>query len=206
SVLAVGSVNAARVRSAFSSRGPTYDGRIKPDVMAMGQSTVFQSAFGNIVSGSGTSFSAPLVSGLVACLLQAAPYAAGYAVHQAVVRSADRFLQPDNEYGYGIPNGFEALKIVSALNPEPVWPGDADLDGRVQTGDVYLTASAYGRTGPARSVAGALWQPYPAPEGWNTVSHVRGRVVNDRYLDANGDGSVNLFDLALVVSRQGFVR
>ncbi len=206
SVLACGSVNALRVRSGFSSRGPTFDGRIKPDVMAMGQSATFQSYTGAIGTASGTSFSAPLISGLAACLLQAAPYAAGYATHEAIVRSSDRFANPDSLYGYGIPDGFAALRWVSGLNPEFVWPGDGDADGAVDVADFYLTAAAYGRTGPARSVAGTLWQAYAAPLPWNTLSHVNGRVVNDRYADANGDGIVNLFDVALTVAARGFTR
>ena len=204
SVLACGSVNASRVRSAFSSRGPTFDGRIKPDVMAMGQSVTFQSYTGGIGTASGTSFSAPLISGLAACLLQAAPYAAGYATHRAIVQASDRFFNPDNLYGHGIPDGFAALRIVSGLNPESVWPGDADADGFVDAADLFLAAAAYGRSGPARSVSGTLWQAYPAPPVWNTLSHIRGRVVNDRYADANGDGVINLFDVALTVAARGF--
>jgi hypothetical protein len=203
SVLACGSVNANRLRSGFSSTGPTFDGRIKPDVMAMGQSATFQSYTGAIGTASGTSFSAPLVSGLAACLMQAAPYVAGYTVHDAIVRSADRYHNPDNLYGYGIPDGYLALRRVAELDPDPVWPGDAHPDGIVDVSDLYLTAAAYGTTGPARNLPGVLWQAYPPPSAWDTLVHCRGRVVNARYLDANGDGFVNLFDIALTLLHRG---
>ena len=127
SVLAVGAVTSSSVRAGFSSIGPSYDGRIKPDVMAQGQSTVLSDEKGNIITASGTSFSGPIIAGMVACLWQAFPHKTNQEIKDMVIRSSNRFTSPNNEYGYGIPNFSLALGIVfpeiedfSAPAAEPV--------------------------------------------------------------------------------------
>ena len=71
--LTVGAVTSEGQYAWFSSIGPTADQRIKPDVTAQGAATVFSDQNGNITAGNGTSFSAPLISGLAACLCSAYP-------------------------------------------------------------------------------------------------------------------------------------
>ncbi len=74
SVFSIGAVDASGNYASFSSIGPTYDGRIRPNVVAQGQSSAIISSFsGNVVTGSGTSFSSPITAGMVACLWQAHP-------------------------------------------------------------------------------------------------------------------------------------
>lgn len=119
SVLAIGSVNSSGVYSAFSSRGPTSDGRIKPDITAQGQSVVLQTASGLVVTGNGTSFSAPLVAGLAACLWQAFPDAKVWDLKNAIIESSSQFNNPDNFKGYGIPDFEKAYKILSPGYHDP---------------------------------------------------------------------------------------
>lgn len=122
SVLSVGAVNDARVYAPFSSRGPTADGRIKPNVALMGQSVYVVNASGNVVPSNGTSFSSPLMAGLAACLWQAHPEATAMQVFKAIEQSSDRFLQPDDLTGFGIPDLVLAHSILSrnsgAGNPQ----------------------------------------------------------------------------------------
>lgn len=113
-ILTVGAVNHSLIRAPFSSVGPTADGRIKPDVVAIGQGTYLQSANNIIGSGNGTSFSAPVIAGLTACLWQGAHSKTNIEIMSAIRKSSDRFLNPDNNYGYGLPDFKKALFL---LNP-----------------------------------------------------------------------------------------
>lgn len=117
-VLTVGSVNSSNIRSSFSSVGPTADGRIKPDVMAMGERTTVVNGKGVLSNdNSGTSWSAPLITGMAACLWQAFPNLSASELIQNIENSADRALTPDTLYGYGTPN---AYKIWLSLQEYPV--------------------------------------------------------------------------------------
>jgi subtilisin family serine protease len=116
SVLAIGSVTASKVKSGFSSIGPSYDGRIKPDIMAQGSASVVSDANGNIVTSSGTSFSCPIMAGMVACLWQAFPSKTNQEIRQMILASSDRYTTPNNNYGYGIPNFGSALGVESFQN------------------------------------------------------------------------------------------
>lgn len=107
--LAVGAVNAEEIHSAFSSTGPTYDMRVKPDVMAQGVAAVVSDTTGEIIAVNGTSFSGPITAGLVACLWQALPNSTNAEIIQYVKQSADRYNNPDIQYGYGIPDFLIAL-------------------------------------------------------------------------------------------------
>lgn len=103
-VLAVGSIDSTGTLSSFSSRGPSSDGRIKPDVLAVGYETSLINSSGYISKGFGTSYAAPQISGLTACLWQAHPDKSNKEIIQAIRRSSSRYINPDNNYGYGIPD------------------------------------------------------------------------------------------------------
>ena len=114
-VLCVGAVDSFRVKGGFSSFGPSADGRVKPDVMAMGvRNTVF-TPNGLLRTGSGTSFSGPIIAGAVACLMQAHPNHSNEAIYQAVIQSCDRYLNPDSAYGYGIPDMVKADSLLNSF-------------------------------------------------------------------------------------------
>jgi serine protease AprX len=103
-ILTVGAVDSLGIITNFSSRGPSIDNRIKPDVCAQGGKTIGQMPNNDFVTASGTSVSAPLIAGLSACLWQANPNATNLQVMEAVRMSSSYFSNPTNEYGYGIPD------------------------------------------------------------------------------------------------------
>lgn len=103
-VIAIGAVKPDETYATFSSIGPSYDLRVKPDVMAQGQTVVLSDPSGNIVTGDGTSFACPITAGMVACLWQALPTKTNEEIKQLITQSADRFSVPTNQYGYGIPD------------------------------------------------------------------------------------------------------
>ncbi len=114
SVITVGATDISGIRASFSSIGPTSDGRIKPDVMAVGKNaSVFWQ--GQIRNMSGTSFSSPILCGMVACWVQAQPNLNPTQLKQQLLDISDRHNNPDNEYGYGIPD-FSQAGFIMAIN------------------------------------------------------------------------------------------
>lgn len=129
-IVTVGAVNAQGQRADFSSTGPTYDGRIKPDVMAMGEDTYVASGYGSwwpYYNGSGTSFSCPVLAGAVACLRQAFPTASVQEICDALRAAGNYANNPDNYYGYGIPDFVEAYNILLSLSVDETTVGEDEL-------------------------------------------------------------------------------
>jgi hypothetical protein len=112
-VLAVGAVGSNETYVPFSSIGPSFDGRVKPDVMAQGQAAVVANISGAVVTANGTSFSAPIMAGLVASFWSAVPNLSARQIVQLVKQASNRFASPSNLYGYGIPD-FQ-LALTTAL-------------------------------------------------------------------------------------------
>ena len=115
-ILTVGAVNTKKENAPFSGVGPTQDGRVKPDVMALGSPAVMISGRGTIVRDMGTSFSTPIVAGLVACLWQALPEKTALEIISLVRQTASQHDEPENIYGYGIPNFWRAYMIGKMPN------------------------------------------------------------------------------------------
>ena len=110
-ILTVGALNQEKKNAPFSGVGPTQDGRVKPDVMALGSPAALISGRGAIVRDMGTSFSTPIVTGLVACLWQALPGKTAREMIDLVRQASSSYQQPDNIYGYGIPNFWRAYMV-----------------------------------------------------------------------------------------------
>ena len=104
SIVTIGAVDRYRKLASFSSIGYTTDGRIKPDLTAMGKRTSYQGSSGDIISANGTSYSTPLLAGFMACLWQAFPEKNNQEIIGMVKQTADRYHHPDSLYGYGIPD------------------------------------------------------------------------------------------------------
>jgi serine protease AprX len=113
SIITVGAVDENSVYASFSSNGPSFDGRVKPTVCAMGQNTIVCNSTGGVNPGNGTSFSSPVMCGSVACLWQANPTFTNYRIIEVLKQSADKYSNPDTLYGYGIPNMAAANLILS---------------------------------------------------------------------------------------------
>jgi len=135
SVLAIGAVNNAGEIASFSSRGPSYDGRIKPNVCAQGVSTIVADMDSTIRIANGTSFSSPLIAGLSACLWGALEInninLTSMDVFKLIEESSHLFQSPNDSLGHGIPNfhvaylnGLDMIADESFLNlklfPNPV--------------------------------------------------------------------------------------
>ena len=105
---AISDIDTQRI-AAFSSVGPTQDGRVKPDVVALGAPARVISGRGTITSSMGTSFSSPVVCGLVACLWQAMPDKTASEIIEIIRRTGNNYQHPDNIYGYGVPDFWQAF-------------------------------------------------------------------------------------------------
>lgn len=125
SVITVGGVTPTGAHAAFSSYGPTADGRTKPDVVAQSNLVVYANEFGGYSQGYGTSFSAPMVAGIAAQLLQARPSLTPMQLRDAFRETASQATAPDNSLGWGIVNAQAALDYAIATAsesaPETLW-------------------------------------------------------------------------------------
>lgn len=114
-VLTVGSVRRDSTLSYFSSVG-LDNGRIKPDVVALGHDINVINGDGDVTYSSGTSFSGPVMTGIVACLWQAFPRLTNIELLDIIRRSGDRYDSPNERYGYGIPNMEKAFRLAKEIN------------------------------------------------------------------------------------------
>ena len=121
-VIACGAVDSDGNIASFSSQGPTADGRIKPEVCALGVSTYCAGV--NSTSAyryeNGTSLATPLVAGAAACVLQAHPDWTPQQVREALMMTASDPENPDNQYGWGIIDvmgtiNYQFMEIVNSV-------------------------------------------------------------------------------------------
>ncbi|MFQ6002176.1 MAG: S8 family serine peptidase [Candidatus Zixiibacteriota bacterium] len=177
SIIACGAVDGSGYLAWFSSRGPTYDGRTKPEVCARGVSTRCADPY-NVTGytyASGTSLSTPLIGGCAALILSAHPEWTPMQVREAMMMTASRAAYPDNDYGWGIPDVLAAIQysfyltgdltndgeinaadIVYLVNylyvggppPDPLFLGDVNCDESVDSGDVVYLVNYLFAGGP----------------------------------------------------------
>lgn len=139
-VLAVGGVNRKGERVAFSSQGPTFDGRVKPNVMARGGQTVVASLYSyKVDSADGTSFASPVMAGMVASLWQAFPSKTNFEIMKAIQESADKYDAPNDKEGYGTPDFYRAYRI---LKGEKLTTKEKQRHGMVQRAFVEAFSEA----------------------------------------------------------------
>jgi len=172
---AIGAVKPDETYAAFSSIGPSFDQRVKPDVMAQGQSALVSGMTGTVGTANGTSFSGPIMAGAIASFWQAIPWATNQQVLDFVKQSADRYNNPTAQFGYGIPDFQLALSLAQlSVNNE--------ISGRFL---VYPNpASAYLKVSfPNNFSTAAL-----------TIYNGLGQLVKEQNIDR--DTSVNVEDLA----------
>ncbi|UII25921.1 S8 family peptidase [Fulvivirga maritima] len=124
-VVSVGAVGIDYGVSFFSSGGPTADGRLKPELMALGSGTSIVSESGSTTSASGTSYSTPLVAGFAACLWQQTPELSAQDIRSLMLQNATRSSNPDNVHGYGVPNYryiISGVDVQGEESPFTVYP------------------------------------------------------------------------------------
>jgi serine protease AprX len=125
-VLAVGALNSSNEVADFSSRGPTFDGRIKPDVCALGVNVYGATTGGSYQRASGTSASCPLTAGIVAQVLQAVPELNLLNILDILKGSSDSALNPDNNRGWGKVDALAAWTLATGgtfKRPEAYYAG-----------------------------------------------------------------------------------
>ncbi len=161
-LIVVGAVDSNRVLSAFSSAGPTRDGRLKPDVGALGVSVLSTSLNGATATLSGTSMAAPAVSGLSALLVDRFRAKQGRAPEpellKAILLNTANDLGnpgPDYQYGFGLPDGVKAVRVID----EDLWNADRLSSGQTKEFEVVVPGGQ-----PALRVMLA-WTDPPAPLG-----------------------------------------
>ncbi|MCB0805487.1 MAG: S8 family serine peptidase [Bacteroidales bacterium] len=199
SVFSIGAVTGSGNYASFSSRGPTYDGRVKPNVVAQGSSSTVISAWsGNVSYSSGTSFSSPITAGMVACLWQAHPNRKNTEIMAAIEQSGSQATNPDDYLGYGIPDYFAAHTTLSV----PVIH-NIQLDIKIYLEGAYQGISM--NSLPAGLVP--LNQPYNSPpfnyNGTEQVFSVPGNdIVDWIYLELRDTTSSALADQGTKVAQR----
>jgi len=157
SVLAIGAVDESGAIAYFSSRGPTADGRVKPDFVAMGlgvQSVSYADPFG-FAAYNGTSFAAPIAAGVCALLLERHPEWDPVDVRTALRATSSKSGFPDDTYGWGIPDAALASRYPESFASPAAFPNPFSAETRLSlslaapgpmTVRVYNCAGALVRT------------------------------------------------------------
>lgn len=170
--LAVGAVTASGSYASFSSIGPTFDGRVKPEVAAQGVQAVVSDPTGAIGLANGTSFSGPITAGMVACLWQALPTKTNAEMIQIIKQSASIYANPTPQLGYGIPNYNTALSTTLGINA-------------VEKGIVMLYPN------PANDILNFNIQRFSANTIIEIYSALGQRVLETKVASANGSITVS---------------
>jgi subtilisin family serine protease len=118
-IVTVGAIQTDSISSVFSSFGPSSDSRVKPEVCALGTASSVVNTIGTPIYANGTSFSSPIMAGMMACFLQKAlvenPYCNLQTLLQSVFKSGSLYNNPTAQKGYGIPNFQKAVSNLVTL-------------------------------------------------------------------------------------------
>ena len=113
--LTVGAIRNDSTWVSFSSWGYIADNRMKPDVVALGNNVCVLRENGQMSLVKGTSFATPILAGMTACLWEALPSLKNIEIIELIKKSSDKYTQPDEYVGYGIPNIFKAYENAEIL-------------------------------------------------------------------------------------------
>jgi hypothetical protein len=130
-ILSVGAVDSSGEHAVFSGWGPSADGRVKPEVMALGVQATYPHADSTIHQGNGTSFSSPILCGAAACLWQAFPDKTAADIRFAIIRSSHLFESPNDSMGYGIPDFKKAFELLDEGGAAP-WLSESSQEDEIQ--------------------------------------------------------------------------
>jgi len=163
-VMGIGAVDPEGYYVSFSGHGPTYDGRTKPNVVAQGSYVFTVDPYNLFTYSGGTSFSSPIIAGMSACLWQANPEMTNMDVKSALEQSADKYLNPDDEFGFGIPDYMMANNILTTIETQ-----------EKVTSEVYIYPN------PATDQITINWNPSGnLKEGRVVVSDLAGKIILDQ--------------------------
>jgi len=115
SVVAAGATDSLGQVASFSSRGPTADGRIKPDVLAPGVLVPVAQIDSGVYLLNGTSFSTPLIAGVAALVQGARPSAPAVELREGLIAAGAFHHAPDNTHRNGIPDARALLAWPAGL-------------------------------------------------------------------------------------------
>lgn len=162
-IVSVGAVDRNDDKASFSSFGPTFDGRIKPDLVAPGDMEVVAGGSGiDLALSSGTSIASPMLAGALAALWSAVPEKTAREVLDAVYSTSDQYEHPDNSRGYGLPDmtsswlsltGFSHARSFYSFQRNP---DEIQLLVVQEAGDQLLNAALYDWAGhevPAKNIS-----------------------------------------------------
>ena len=177
-ILAVGAVDANGTHASFSGFGPSADGRVKPEVMALGVAAAYPTHDTLVKTGNGTSFASPILCGLAACLWESAPHATAADVRWAIRTSAHLATVPNDSMGYGIPDFGIARALLRPQVTEA--PAAVEVFPNPATDRVRFTLS-----GGTEGMARVRW------------FGLNGRLIADEttYLWATEDGASGWIDV-----------
>lgn len=145
-VFGVGAVDTSGNYVAFSSRGPSADGRIKPDGMALGAGATVIGPDDRLVKNNGTSFASPIMAGAMASFWQAFPDKNNMEIMAMVRESSSRYQNPNSQMGFGIPDFSAALTLLGidiSNSGDDLWylfPNPSKTDFQVQLPETYGNA------------------------------------------------------------------
>ena len=127
-VFSIGAVDSFGNYASFSSQGNNFQQVVKPDISARGSGTFLINSSDDLIQGSGTSYSSPVIAGSIACLLQAFPSLNNNQIMDIVRYTSSQYEYPDNYIGYGIPNFKLAYELAVNFqsNPVIVFPNPVD--------------------------------------------------------------------------------
>lgn len=148
-ILCVGACSADSLIAEFSSHGPSYDGRVKPDITSQGVATACYYPYDMLSTADGTSLATPVAAGMCACLWQAMPVYTATEMMQIIRESSHLYHNPNTEFGYGIPDFYGAYTSHVGINdynpltlsvyPNPVTDqlNIVNPDGNIQVVTLY---------------------------------------------------------------------